>query len=230
MRTINRKKAVLLSYQAIESEQVKQELELIEHIYTHDTFMSGLFLGSCLPKDLEGFRIFRDPINLDMRIETPGYCSDEPEKWPFQNLPYILDDEQARVKYDGVYKEFKDVLAVKKKYKKVVDGFVDDFGRYSHERMTALRTKEHDLAMQKQFSLTEANVEYIFYHLIPDIIHAHFVQIVDAAIFGGLEHSPIAQRLLDCYRLGGMPGGWVGPTPEDGGDALQCMELYHLGE
>ncbi|PCK30193.1 hypothetical protein [Pseudoalteromonas piscicida] len=221
---------MLLSYQAIESVQLKKDLELIEHIYTQDTFMSGLFLGSALPKDLEGFRVFRDPINLDMRIQTPGYCSDEPEKWPFQNMPYILDDERSRVKYDGVYKDLKNIMLTKKKYKEILKGFSKDFGCFSEQRMIDLRTKEHDSAMQKEFSLTEVNVEYIFYHLIPDIIHAHFVQIVDAAIFGGIEHSPIAERLLDCYRLGGMPGGWVGPKPEDGGDVMQCMELYHLGE
>ncbi|RZM69424.1 hypothetical protein C3B51_23510 [Pseudoalteromonas rubra] len=220
---------MLLNYQEIGSDSVKRELGLVQQVYTQDAFLKGLFLGSRLPEDLEGFRVFKDPINLDFRIQTPDYCNDEPEKWEFQNLPYILDDEQGRVTSEGVYSDFNYRLAVQEKYKKVLWGFTDDFGAFPHQRISALRTKEHDLAMQKNFSLTSTNVEYIFHHLIPDIVHAHFVMIVDAAIFGGLDNSPILKRVLDCYRLGGMPGGWVGPLPEDGGTPEQCMELYHLG-
>ncbi|WP_010382884.1 hypothetical protein [Pseudoalteromonas rubra] len=217
---------MLLNYQDIHSELLAKELMLVEKVYTSKGFMMGLFLSSLLPKNLEGFRIFKDPINLDMRIDTPGYCSDEPEKWEFQNLPYLLDDEQGRILYGDVV----DVDALEKRYKLLREGFLKDFGVLPHERMSALRTREHDLAMQTAFSLTSTNVEYIFHHLIPDIVHAHFVMIVDAAIFGGLDNSPILKRVLDCYRLGGMPGGWVGPLPEDGGTPEQCMELYHLGE
>ncbi|MCF2860484.1 hypothetical protein L1286_23760 [Pseudoalteromonas sp. SMS1] len=64
---------------------------------------------------------------------------------------------------------------------------------------------------------------------MPYFIHANFIMMMGAAIFGGLENSPISQRILDCYRLGGMPGGWVGPLPDDGGLAKDCIELYHLG-
>ncbi|MDK1286651.1 hypothetical protein [Pseudoalteromonas umbrosa] len=220
---------MLLDYQSIDSEIIISDLKKIYNVYTQEQFMSGLFLGSTLPDNLEGFRLYKDPINLDFRIQTPDYCDDEPEKWNFKNLPHILEDEGGRVETEGVYSDFNYRLAVQEKYKKILWGFTDDFGAFPHDRMSVLRTKEHDIAMQKAFSLTSTNVEYIFYHLIPDVIHAHFVMIMDAAIFGGLDNSPIFSRLLDCYRLGGMPGGWVGPLPEDGGTPEQCMELYHLG-
>ncbi|RZM69423.1 hypothetical protein C3B51_23505 [Pseudoalteromonas rubra] len=218
---------MLFDYQSIDLEPIREDLKRIEHICENDLFLSGLFLGSSLPKNLEGFRIFKDPINLDFRIQTPDYCNDEPEKWDFKNLPHILDEEQGRVMYEGVYSDFNTRVARKKKYKKVLS---DCFGDFFHERISALRTKEHDRVMQHAFSLTSTNVEYIFHHLIPDIVDEHFVIIVDAVIFGGLDNSPICKRLLDCYRLGGMPGGWVGSLPEDGGTPEQCMELYHLGE
>ncbi|MDK1286642.1 hypothetical protein [Pseudoalteromonas umbrosa] len=59
---------MLLNYQEIESDTVKRELGLVQQIYTQDSFLKGLFLGARLPKNLEGFRVFQGPINLDMRI------------------------------------------------------------------------------------------------------------------------------------------------------------------
>ncbi|WP_046004165.1 hypothetical protein [Pseudoalteromonas rubra] len=106
---------MLLNYQEIESDSVERELGLVQQIYTQDAFLKGLFLGAHLPKNLEGFRIFKDPINLDFRILTPDYCNDEPEKWELQNLPYILDDEQGRVTSEGVYSDFNYRLAVQEK-------------------------------------------------------------------------------------------------------------------
>nr|KJZ11170.1 hypothetical protein TW77_06570 [Pseudoalteromonas rubra] len=222
---------MLLDYQEIGSDSVKRELGLVQQVYTQDVFLKGLFLGARLPEDLEGFRVFKDPINLDMRIQTPDYCYDEPEKWDFQHFTSILEwNEGDPSLYFRFYDNYDDVLAIQKEYKKILYGFADDFYEPIVNRIQKFRTNDQDDAMKKKYSLTSTNLEYIYADLIPNIVLDHFVRIVDIVIFGGLERSPICKRLLDCYRLGGMPGGWVGPLPEDGGTPEQCMELYHLGE
>ncbi|MCF6443082.1 hypothetical protein L1077_27015 [Pseudoalteromonas luteoviolacea] len=221
---------MLLDYQKIGSAQIEKELKMVQGVYTQEAFLSGLFLGSYLPNDLDGFRIFSDPYNLDTRIQTPDDYMDEPEKWEFKHFNDILGwNEGTKGFYKGFYKDYDDVLALKKEYKCILYGFLDDFYDLILQRIAKYRSKEHEQLIRAKYSLTARNVEYLYVDLIPDIILEHFYEIVSEVIFGGLSKSTINTRVLDCYRLGGMPGGWVGPHPRDGGLAKDCMELYHLG-
>ncbi|NTS78426.1 hypothetical protein HR060_16375 [Catenovulum sp. SM1970] len=223
---------MLLDFQTIDDVKLKTELTEIQAVIDSSAFLQGLFVESQIPENTEGFRIFSDPINLDMRIQTPGYYYDDPEKWSFRDLSNILGEEESRIMYEGVFPSYNEVLEVKELYWELIKGVADKTETPVNNQILKLmkRYSDYSVSLQNKFNLTENNVNYIFKLVVPNVVQEHILLLVKAAVFGGLEHSPICQRVLDCYRLGGMPGGWVGPLPENGGKAKDCIELYHLGQ
>ena len=53
--------------------------------------------------------------------------------------------------------------------------------------------------------------------------------IAEAAYYGGMDESPIFNRMLEGFETGGFPCGWLGPLPEHGGDPVKAVALFHLG-
>lgn len=60
-------------------------------------------------------------------------------------------------------------------------------------------------------------------------IDGFITYIIDAAYLGGLDKSPIFERMLEGFETGGFPCGWLGPLPEDGGDPVESIAVFHLG-
>ena len=46
----------------------------------------------------------------------------------------------------------------------------------------------------------------------------------------GVSKSPIFTRMFEGFETGGFPCGWIGPLPEDGGDPVEAVAVFHLGK
>ncbi|KZW98150.1 hypothetical protein JL49_25145 [Pseudoalteromonas luteoviolacea] len=219
---------MLTTIQTIESQQIAEDLKKIEAVYTGENFLSGLFLNSRLPDNLEGFRVYNDVKCIDMRIETSGDYYDNPDNYPFRHFPDILEDESGRITYRGVY-SFDEAMNIQDQYEGLVNQFTSKFGKIVDNALAVHLDDSTYSKIAAHADMPTKHVQWLFERCLSYVVHSNFIMMVDAAVLGGLENSPISQRILDCYRLGGMPGGWVGPMPEDGGLAKDCIELYHLG-
>lgn len=54
-------------------------------------------------------------------------------------------------------------------------------------------------------------------------------RILSAGWFGGIACHPVAERMLECLETGGLPCGWIGTRPWEGGNARDCMQMVHFG-
>ncbi|MDK1286643.1 hypothetical protein [Pseudoalteromonas umbrosa] len=219
---------MLSAIQQIDSHQIAEDLKEIEAVYTSRTFLSGLFLGSNIPKNIEGIRVYNDAKEIDMRIETTGNYYDNPDSYDFEHFPDILEDETGRIRYQGTY-SYEEAVKLEENFKALTSHFTGNFGKFVDNVLAAHIDSTSYSKIAEHAEMPLKHVHWLFERCLSYVVHANFIMMVDAAILGGLKNSPISQRMLDCYRLGGMPGGWVGPLPKDGGLARDCMELYHLG-
>ncbi|MDK1286640.1 hypothetical protein [Pseudoalteromonas umbrosa] len=218
---------MLSAIQKIDSHQIAEDLKEIEAVYTSRTFLSGLFLGSNLPKNIEGIRVYNNVKEVDMRIVTSDEYYNKPNSHPFKHFPHLLEEESGRYLYKAISPDKRKELRTQ--YKALTTKFANEFGYYVDEVIARHTNSETYIKTSVHADMPIRHVQWLFERCVPNVIYANFIMIVEATIFVGLENSPISQRMLDCYRLGGMPGGWVGPLPKDGGLAKDCMELYHLG-
>lgn len=60
-------------------------------------------------------------------------------------------------------------------------------------------------------------------------IQDDFDVMVQTCFFDVFEVNPLAQRLFQAYKTGGMPCGWLGETDyQDGADPTECLALFHM--
>jgi len=71
-----------------------------------------------------------------------------------------------------------------------------------------------------------ANEYYVF---VGDQGGAMVDRILSAGWFGGIACHPVAERMLECLETGGLPCGWIGTRPREGGNARECMQMVHFG-
>lgn len=85
--------------------------------------------------------------------------------------------------------------------------------------------------------LVSVNAESIDAERIPKIVKDVYLSIVSSHIYAlvqgsymdGFDTWPIANHIYACYQTGGITAGWVGPLPDAGGVAQDCMQLLHYG-
>ena len=63
----------------------------------------------------------------------------------------------------------------------------------------------------------------------PDIIFTCISSYIRAGYLGGTESWSVCQHLFHSLESGGIPTGWIGPLPENGGVAEDCLQIIHFG-
>lgn len=73
------------------------------------------------------------------------------------------------------------------------------------------------------------DLEWLYSSHFPVVISSDLMGLIKIIALKGLDNSPLATRMIECYELGGTQAGWVGPRPQDGGKARDCLQLFHMG-
>ena len=199
-----------------------QDLQKLDNLVSGDTFLKTL--GGPYGADLAatGFPIVND-IFLAHDMMTSQEMWDLPEPWPYQYFVGIVEDEAGRVKFrTGLNKEKYSTL------RQSLSGRTDQLSLKLFEHLNAIYDKYGVKKFAERFSDT-TKAEYILLDSFQNEVFAYLHYMIQGALFAGLDNSPVFQRMYEAFLTGGIPCGWVGPLPEDGGEAVECMQLFHLG-
>ena len=95
------------------------------------------------------------------------------------------------------------------------------------------RAYERNGIRNSLFSLFEKpDSEGIQKHLdtnYPSIVFMCVTNYIRAGYFGGTDIWPVGEHLFNSLATGGVPTGWVGALPENGGNAKDCLQIIHFG-
>jgi len=86
-----------------------------------------------------------------------------------------------------------------------------------------------NLSALSENDIDQKRLEEIVKEVYPNAVAGHFMSLAAASLFGGVESWPIADQFYKCFEIGGMPTGWVGSLPAEGGLPNECMQLLHFG-
>lgn len=197
-------------------------IDYTQSVLDSDIFLAGL--GKHSPKT---------SIPLSMNVITdfarPDYLMNSQEMW---------DDPSQRESGDQF---FSGILE---------EASLGPFGKYSREdiwkRISTswdtldeyLRPKifeaydKNDLRVLLEKKFSNANDEGIKRHLdinYPSIVFMSVSGSIKAGYFGGLDKYPLCADLMNSLAAGGVPTGWIGPPPENGGNGKDCLQVIHFG-
>ena len=169
----------------------------------------------------KSFHVVND-IELACKQMTSQEIWDLPEPWPFQYFPGVVSDEAARLEYEtGLPSDIR--VQISEQYQAGVDDF-----NYSMFNLINEKLSNNNFISYLCQTLDKDDAEYIVNDIFPNEIENYLQLMIMGAYFGrGFKNSSIFQRMYDAFLTGGIPCGWVGPLPEDGGRAKECLQLFY---
>lgn len=208
--------------------QIQQNLLRLERTLKSPRFLSGLVLSSKLDELAKSFIITTNIVECSKMIGSEEIY-DSPKPWAYQCFNEILEEEIGNISYKTLPKEL--TLIIKKEsikpnfrtWESIAFQFISDkFHEHNVENTLSV------LAKRNEHKLDEITWAYdsVFQSVIDSIVY----MLITAACIGGYEKSVVSERMLEAFECGGIPGGWVGPLPKDGGLAKDCLQLFHLGK
>jgi hypothetical protein len=162
-------------------------------------------------------------INLACLQMTSQEMWDLPKPWPYQYFPGVVEDEAARLEFEtGLSKSKRAEL--NEQYQVNIDGFVTACFDLIERKFNEYGVKDFLKA-----NIGTGKIEFIN-DVLQNEIQA-YVQLMLAGVYFGssLSQSPLFYRMYEAFKTGGIPCGWVGSLPEDGGDPKTCLQLLHFG-
>ena len=87
-----------------------------------------------------------------------------------------------------------------------------------------------DLLAQKFSNPTAEGIERHLDNHYPGVIYTCTANWINAAYFGGKDDFPLCAELMDSLAIGGVPTGWIGPQPKNGGKGKDCLQIIHFGQ
>ncbi|KKD57840.1 hypothetical protein RN22_24240 [Grimontia sp. AD028] len=203
------------------------DLDKIDDLVCSNGFLGGL--GVCAKeKHLTlDFPHLHD-VSKSYEMMTSQEIWDLPEPLPYQYFPGILEDEAGRLQYEtGLNNTERENIA------KVYRAGVDRLGLYLFDKIDGAYTRHNIEVFLSDVTCEhshEKGLDWIIKNGIRNEIEGYFEYIVKGICYGGLYKSPIFSRVYEAFLTGGIPCGWVGPTPEDGGEPVNSIQLLHFGQ
>ncbi|WP_018693708.1 hypothetical protein [Algicola sagamiensis] len=209
-----------------ESEQQAIEIRRVDKALLSPCFLSGLSTKSLYEIAKSDFLLTTDFPSLPMRLD--GHDQYYDKERDFENYTEILEEEAGRVQFCGVVSQ--------EESSRIFTATTESFNKMTNILWNHINKKVLELGLKaeygelsKKFCLEIKEVEWIYENCLLTVIHNDFYFILKAIVFGGLSNSALALRILEAYETGGIPGGWVGPLPEDDGKPEDCLQLFHFG-
>ncbi|MBT2971690.1 MAG: hypothetical protein KME56_17455 [Candidatus Thiodiazotropha sp. (ex Ctena orbiculata)] len=199
-----------------------RDLQRIDDLLSSDHFLKALGKDAHALMVPDDFPVVTDVIYAEKMLHSQEIW-DMPEPWPYQ---YFADITGRINPYDHVTIEER--IEIEKIRKKNIDAYTKNIilfldSKYEEYQITQFLCESVD---HEKFQ-KDVVVEII--RSFQSDIDAFIDNMIYASYYGGIDASPEIKRIYEAFLTGGIPCGWVGPLPEDGGDPNKCMQLLHFG-
>lgn len=206
----------------------RRDLERIGDMVLGDMFLKGLgaYAEECvIPSH---FPVVTEILSAE-ELLSPGVLWSLPEPWPYNELVGVVQEEIGRLNYaTGLSAQ---------RLEEIQNFHKEWFGPIEIpllERIYAVYQRNDILNCLRQRSVRQQADDETFERVAKETftnnMHGFVRCIAEAAYYGGMDESPIFNRMLEGFETGGFPCGWLGPLPEDGGDPVEAVAVFHLGK
>ena len=200
----------------------RRDLKRIDDLLESDVFLKALGIEAHTLLVPEGFPIVTDIVRAEKMLHDQDVW-DTPEPWPYQYFAEITDRINPYK-----YVTFEERKRIDKNRQKNIDAFTKSFfyfleAKYKEYQIVRFLSDSVDISKEDESDTLEIIDSF------KNDIDAFIDHLIYASYFGGIDASPEHKRIYEAFLTGGMPCGWVGPLPENGGDPKKCMQLMHFG-
>jgi len=207
---------------------VASELTRIDAMLCGEDFLKALGVNARSAPSNAGFSVVTDLVQARTMMFDywPYDLTDTEPNPPFSD---VITDEEARMEgCCGLYESRRVDLAY------AVSAFSPELVSLVYRHVMRVFEK-HQIrknllragggGQMRHTSLTSFTDE-----LLPHYVSSLVYHLNRAVCLVGLDNSPINMRVLEAFETGGMPCGWIGPLPEDGGDPVDAIAVLHFGQ
>ena len=211
---------MLKNYEAYfdtEDAGLREVVERLRALMVSERLLAGLGKDAKSVEIGEGFNVLTD-LEKARRMAYGDDLATVPEPRPYVLFTNVISNS-ARPSDAGINPANKPQRPMRTGFRQIV---------WDSEKLIREAGKKHQV--EKEFRLRGyedvANDYYVF---VSDQGVAMVDSIISAGWFGGLSYHSVAERMLECLETGGLPCGWIGDYPWEGGDARECMQMVHFG-
>ncbi|WP_068086705.1 hypothetical protein [Polycladidibacter stylochi] len=218
---------MILDFFPIRDESKRADLLKIDELIRSDDFLRGVGVHAQTSSVALDIPLVRDvPKAFDMM--TSQEIWDLPEPWPYQYFPGIVEDESGRIQFKAGL-DNTERLSISQ----ICSEGMDQFGQYINrciDDACARHNIEKFLLSAPFEKSTEEDLEWMISSILRNEVVNYLQYMTEAICFVGLKRTPIFTRVYEAFLTGGIPCGWVGAEPEEGGDPIKCIQLLHYGK
>lgn len=207
---------------------VQSELRRIDAMLCGDDFLNGLGVNAKNAPSSAGFPVVTDVVRA-RELMVPGRLDDFPDPKPYQEFYAVIGDEAERMEAQSGSSESRRVdlgystFAFSLELIRLV---------FKHAALAIDQHQARDNFLRagggRQFG--DKNFTWFTDEFVPNYISSLVYHVIQAVYLVGLDGSRINMRVLEAFETGGMPCGWLGPLPEDGGDPVDAIAVLHFGQ
>ena len=215
--------------------KVKEDIKRIDNLIHGDIFLKGIGINSLELEKPVTFPVIDNYLKAaEMLLSESMYSM--PEPWAYQCFMEVWEEEDGRIMHGSELSRVEGI-----EINKYLEQKQQDYGYFTNDMFELIKGKyvQHDV---KEFLLgTNASkediedwiaedLEYVICDSFPNEIEGFISGLIKTSFYIGLEESPFYTRVLEAFETGGIPAGWVGATPENGGGTPKnCLQLLHYG-
>ncbi len=204
------------AYFDTEDAGLREVVERLRALVTSERLLVGLGKNADQVDIPPGFGVQTD-LDLAQRMAYGDDLYGAPEPKPFVPFMTIMNNS---VKLENAGS------SADKPQQPMQQGF-NEFGNDSEAALLASGRKHQVEDEFRRRGYDDVADDY--YVFVSDQGGAMVDSILSAGWFGGISCHPVAERMLECLETGGLPCGWIGTRPREGGNARDCMQMVHFG-
>lgn len=204
-------------------EMSRRSLEKVQTLLDSEVLLSGLGIDCASYPVPANFPLINDLDRSYYLISSQQMWDEEEEDQDqyFEEINGEAIDRYNRYPY-------KEVLERQKPISKNIDAMSDFLYTEIKKLMDKHKVVEH-LSTIPTDNKEPLGVKNLVENVYANSVAGHFMRMAESAFFGGIESWPIVSQYYACFLTGGIPTGWVGKLPSDGGVPQECMQLLHFG-
>jgi hypothetical protein len=216
--------------------EVQRDIVRIDQIIQSDLFLQGLGVFAKELKIPRGFPIVDNYLKAaEMLLSESIYST--PEPWPYQCFMEVWEEEDGRIQFSSSMSSDEGIRIdnyIEERRQKYDGDFTADMFEHMQFSYKKHRIKEFLLQTHPSLEGIEGWImedpEYIICNNFKNEIEGFIWRLIKTSFYIGLNNSSFYARIIEIFETGGIPAGWVGPTPENGGGKpVDCLQLLHYG-
>lgn len=217
-----------------QDKKVRNDISRIDNVLHSDIFLKALGNQAqklTLPQD---FPICQNYLKAaEMLVSETIY--DTPKPWVYQCFMEIYEEENGRIYFKSGLDNLKSQeISAHIRAKK---GDNEQFDQYILDLVNTRYIRYQISETLTALEISVDNVEdwlhepaYVVNNIFLNEIYGWIDGLIDASYYCGLENSPFYHRICEAFETGGIPAGWIGPKPDEGGKPEDCLQLLHYGK